>query len=134
MGGRRRLRDGLERLLPDHRSALGKRLRREYAALVAGLHLDGDPLLRREASRVAVLTLRAYESARQWAEVAERRRTGRGRRPAPRALERASRRAALDDQTAAQALDKLRALARGNGHDADPLAAVHRAMAEAPRP
>ena len=39
--------------MPDHRSALGKRLSREYGVLVAGLALNGDLLVRREAGRVA---------------------------------------------------------------------------------
>jgi hypothetical protein len=108
MGGRRRLRGGLERFLPDHRTALGKALRREYRVLIAGYGVDGDPLLQREASRTALLVIRAREAAREWAELVERRRRGRGRRPGPRAVERAARRAALDDQTAAQALDRLR--------------------------
>jgi hypothetical protein len=118
MGGRSRLRGGLERVLPDHRSALEQALRREYRALLDGLAIDGDPLLGREASRVAFLAIRAQESARAWGEVIEKRRTGRGRRPSPRAVERAARRAALDDQTATQALDRLRELAGRNGRHA----------------
>ena len=53
MGGRGRLAGGVERVLPDHRTALGKALRREFRAIVGGLAIDGDPLLQREAWRVA---------------------------------------------------------------------------------
>jgi hypothetical protein len=119
MSGKGRLLGGLERVLPDHRSALGKALRREFHALLASLAPDGDPLLRREASRVALLAVRSRESGRVWAELAERRRLGRGRRPSPRMVERAARRAALDDASHVQALDRLRGLAAQ--HRPDPL-------------
>jgi hypothetical protein len=119
MGGHRRLRSGLERVLPDHRSALGQELRREYRALVASLAINGDVLLQREASRVALLTVRSRESARTWADLIEKRRSGRGRRPSPRAIERAARRAALDDGSYQAALDRLRELAGRNGHGQD---------------
>lgn len=116
-GGRRRLRGGLARVLADHRTPMGQALRREYRALVAGLGLAGDPLLLAEAGRVALLRLRADEAGRAWAEVVEQRRTGRGRRPSLRQLERSRRAAALDGDSARQAEDRLRALAaeRGGG-------------------
>ena len=110
MGGKRRLRAGLERVLPDHRSALGQALRREYRALVAGLGINGNVLLQHEAARVALLRVRAHEAARVWGETVEHRRTGRGRRPSSRVVEQAARRAALDDQTATHAYDRLRAM------------------------
>lgn len=95
----------------DHRTRFGKLLRRDYDQLVTSLGLDGDRLLLREASRVAMLGLRAREASRVWVEVVEKRRTGRGRRPSPQAVERAARRAALDDETYTAALDRLRELA-----------------------
>jgi hypothetical protein len=49
---------------------------------------------------VAFLQLRAAEAARAWVELVERRRVGKGRRPSPREVERAAKRAALDDETA----------------------------------
>ncbi len=109
----RRLRGGLTRLFRDHRSALAVRYRREYAALLADLAIDGAPMLQREVARVAMLRVRALASAAAWTEAAEKRATGRGRKPNARAVERAARRAALDDGSAAQALDKLRELAGG---------------------
>jgi hypothetical protein len=111
MAGRRRLRDGLERVLPNHNTALGKALRRHYAALLSGLEIGSNALLRQEAGRVALLQLRATEAARAWAELVERRRVGKGRRPSTREVERAAKRAALDDETAVRALDRLRELA-----------------------
>jgi hypothetical protein len=114
MGGKRVLRGGLHRMLPDHNTALGKALRREYDDLLASLGIagdrHGDGLLYREITRVAWLRIRAVEAARTWAELSEKRRVGRGRRPSPRMLERAARRAALDDTTMTTALDRLRAL------------------------
>ncbi len=124
MSGRGRLHGGLLRVFPDHRGVLGRAYRAEYETLRASLVLDGDLLLQREAARVALLAVRAHESARQWAEVTEKRRHGRGRRPSPQAVERAARRAALDDQTATVALDRLRELAKGNAPGAPDLAAL----------
>ncbi len=127
----RRLRGGLARVFPDHRSALAVAYRREYGALVEGLGLDGDALLRREAGRVALLAIRAREAGRAWAELTEKRRAGRGRRPSSQAIERAARRAALDDQTATQALDRLRELA--GAHKPLDLARAIQAAQEAKR-
>ena len=107
----RRLRGGLARVFPDHRSRLAVAYRREYAALLTGLAIDGNALLQREAARVALLTVRARTSARAWAEVVDKRATGRGRKPNARAVERAARRAHLDDASATVALDRLRELA-----------------------
>ena len=115
MAARGRLRGGLERVLGDHRSALGKALRREYLVLVESLAINGDPLLQREASRAAWLRVRSLEAQRAWGQLVEKRRAGRGRRPSPRAIERAARRAALDDGSAVAALDRLRELAGRNG-------------------
>ncbi len=109
-GGHPPLRRGLDRMLPDHRSVLGKRLRRDFDQLVTTLGVEGDLLLR-ETSRVAMLGLRAREANRRWVEVVEKRRVGRGRRPSPSVVERAARRAALDDETYTAALDRLRELA-----------------------
>ncbi|MBI2526596.1 MAG: hypothetical protein HYY95_07905 [Candidatus Rokubacteria bacterium] len=109
------------RVFRDHRGPLARGYRHGYLALLAGLGIDGDALLRREAARVALLSLRAGEAARVWAELVEQRRAGRGRRPSPRQVERAARRAALDDASAAQALATLRALAaRGRRSAVDP--------------
>ena len=111
MNSRKRLRGGLVRVLPDHRTALGKELRREFRAIVAGLGINGDSWLQADASRVAFLSGRAREAARVWGVLVEKRRVGRGRRPSPQAVERAARRAALDDETYTAGLDRLRELA-----------------------
>jgi hypothetical protein len=118
--GRRRLPGGLERLFRDHRSRLGGDYREAYESLRAGLALDGDAWLQREASRAALLVVRARESARQWAQTIEQRKRGRGRRPSLRHVERAARRATLDDLALNHALDKLRELV--NRSPARPLA------------
>jgi hypothetical protein len=107
----------------DHRSALAQELRREYRTLVTSLAVNGDALLQREASRVAFLAVRSHESSRAWAAAIEQRRIGRGRRPSTRGVERAARRAALDDTTYRVALDRLRELANQHGRAPD-LAAV----------
>jgi len=111
MGGRRRLRRGLPRLLSNHSSVLGKALRREYDGLcrALGLH-DGDALLCGEAAAAAMTRLRAAQSAATWAELVERQRRGRGRRPSAQQLERARRAAALDAQDSRAATDRLREL------------------------
>jgi hypothetical protein len=132
MSHKRRLRRNLERVFADHRSRLAVAYRREYDALVSALAINGDGLLQREAARVAMLRVRARESSSTWAEIVEQRRTGRGRRPNTRAVERARRAAALDDQSATQALDRLRLLA-GEKKPLDPLEAVRRAVEEANR-
>jgi hypothetical protein len=75
------------------------------------LSINGDVILRREAERVAFLGVRATEGNRAWAELVEQRRTGRGRRPSPRMIERARRAAALDDNSYQLAADRLRELA-----------------------
>jgi hypothetical protein len=131
MGGRRRLRGGLVRVFPDHRSALGQEYRREFDSLVRSLELAGTELIT-EAARVAELRVRAHYSGAAWADAVEQRRVGRGRRPSERRLERLSRRAALDDASATAASDRLRELAGRHGHG-DPLADVKRAVAEANR-
>jgi hypothetical protein len=113
--GRRRLPGGLERLFRDHRSRLGGDYREAYESLRAGLALDGDAWLQREASRAALLVVRARESARQWAQTVEQRKRGRGRRPSLRHVERAARRATLDDLALNHALDKLRELVNRSG-------------------
>jgi len=96
MGGRRRLRDGLERMFPDARSSLAQAHRREYRLLVSNLGIDGDRLLQREASKAAFLVIQARETSRRWAELTEKREHGKGRRPSAREVERARRASALD--------------------------------------
>jgi hypothetical protein len=127
---RARVRSLLGRVIPDFRSAVGRAIDREFLVIVAGLAIDGDPLLRREAARVALLTVRSRESARALADVTEKRRAGRGRKPNLRAVERAARRAALDDGSAAQALDRLRELA-GERRPLDLARAIQQAQAAA---
>jgi hypothetical protein len=108
----RRLRSGVRRVFKDHRSVLAVQYRREFKSLVEGLGIaDGDAMLRAEAEHAAMLAVRARQAAADWAAVAEQRARGRGRRPSASAVERAARRAALDDATHREGVDRLRALA-----------------------
>ena len=133
MGGRGRLRSGLERVCADHRSELAQALRREFLAIVSGLAVGDDPLLLQHANRVARLTVRAREAARNWTALVEKRRAGKGRRPSAHAVERAARRAHLDDQSAALALDRLRALAGDRNQPLDLARAIQAANERAER-
>ena len=109
MAGRRRLRRGLARCLPNHSSALGKQLRVMYDDLRASLAVGDERVLQDEVSRVAVLKLRSHLATEALLAAVEKRRAGRGRVPAPRQLERLRRVAALEDGTFSTALERLRA-------------------------
>jgi hypothetical protein len=108
MGGKRRLRAGLQRVYPDHRGPDGVAYRRYYAALAEELPL-ATPLLRLEASRAAMLGVLALNATRALT-AAQAKARGNGRRPSPRAIERLARRQGLADGSYSQALDKLREL------------------------
>src|SRR5436309_13168663 len=110
MRARARLADGLPRMFKDSRSPEAIQYRRDTAALIEEFGLAGR-VLRDEAARVAVLTIRARAAARSFFELDAKRRSARGRRPSPRMIERARRAAALDDASAAHALAGLRELA-----------------------
>ena len=109
MGGRRRLRAGLERVFPDHRAPEGVIYRRVFAALAEELPL-ATPLLSLEASRVAMLGVLALNATRTLVAKQAHARHGKGRRPSPREIERLARRQGLADASYSQALDKLRAV------------------------
>ena len=128
MGKRAPLAGGLDHYLPNHNTTLGRRLRTDFDLLIADLGVNGDRLLQKEVSRVAWLRLKAHVSATAWAEVRDQRERGRGRRPSVKQLERAARRAALDDATATAALDRLRALAAQQRRTPSP---GHNALADA---
>ncbi len=122
MGGRRRLKAHAPRLLGRHDGQDGRAYRRAYDSLEADLGPFTSRLTRFEAGRVAVTMLNLEIATRALAAARRARESGRGRRPGPRDLERLARRQGLADQSYTQALDKLRELARGNGHGRDPLA------------
>src|SRR5215471_16405618 len=110
MPGKARLSGGLARVFPDHRARIARAYRAEFDVLRVTFNLT-DPLLLREVARVAMLAVRAREANRAWGDLVAERRTGRGRRPSPRQIERARRAAALDDLQYATAADRLRELA-----------------------
>ena len=112
MGANRRVRGAAERLFGDGRSALARRYRRECAALSETLEIGDHALLRDDVARCAMARIRAWTSAKLWAQLVEQRELGKGRRPNLRAIERARRAAALDEQTAAASFDRLRLLAK----------------------
>lgn len=80
MSGRRALRAGKQRLLPNHRSVEGQRYHAYYAALARTFDLSG-PLGRLEASRTALRHVRWLEASRALREAEAARRDGKGRRP-----------------------------------------------------
>ncbi|MBI4628066.1 MAG: hypothetical protein HY729_05105 [Candidatus Rokubacteria bacterium] len=116
MPSRRPLLDGSPRLLPNNNSVEGRSYRQAYRVLVADLGPLDTPLLRLEAGRVAVAFVNYEAATRALMEARQLRRQGRGRRPSPRDVERLSRRQGLADQTYTSALDRLRELAKSNGH------------------
>ena len=110
MGGKRRLRAGLGRLYPDHRAVEAVAHRRLFAALETELG-PLSPLARREAWRAAALGVECEAAMLALAEARRERRTGKGRKPSPRDVERLARRAGLANLTYAGAVDRLRAMA-----------------------
>jgi hypothetical protein len=134
MGGRAPLKDNAPRFLGTHEGKPGRAYRRAYDTLAAEFGPFDRPLLRFEAGRVAIAMLNVEAATRALATARREREQGRGRRPSARDLERLSRRQALQDQSYSQALDRLRELAKGNGHGRiDPLDAVRQAVADANR-
>jgi hypothetical protein len=108
-GGYRRLRALPARVFLDHRTADAVAHRRFYAVLDEEMPLT-TPLLRHEASRVAMLAVIRTNSARALLAAQAQARHSPGH-PSRREIERLARRAGLDDGSYSQALDKLRALA-----------------------
>jgi len=122
MGGRRRLALGFRSWLPDHRSSDGKVYRR---ALQAGLELlgqvpNGSDLLRFEVEAYAKAVLLHTQATEHWADLLYRRRSGKGRRPSERRVERAARRVGLASISVKEATARLEELARRHGHGAGP--------------
>lgn len=127
MPGRHRLKAGAVRLLGRHDGEDGRAFRACYDALVAELGSFDRPLLRLEASRVAVAWTHLVTATRALAAARRAREQGKGRRPSAREIERLSRRQGLADATYSQALDKLLVKQDGRGQG-DPLAAVRAAV------
>jgi hypothetical protein len=92
---------------------------RAYADLVAELGEPASGLVRFEYGRVALAQVNLLEASRALDAARWTRTHGKGRRPDGRAIECLSRRQALQDQSYSQALDRLRDLAKANGHGPD---------------
>ncbi len=124
MGGRHALRRGAPRLLGVHSGTQGRAYARAYADLETDLGPFPSRLLRFEAGRTALARVNLEAASVALARARHARETGRGRRPDVKALERLSRRQALQDMSYGQALDRLRELATGtggrNGHRRSP--------------
>jgi hypothetical protein len=106
MAGRTPLKNGAPRLLGRHDGREGRAYQRCYEALAQAFKLD-TPLLRLEAGRVAALRVQLEIATANVMEATRMRRTGRGRRPAVREIERLSRRAGLLDGSYERALERL---------------------------
>jgi hypothetical protein len=109
MSGRRPLKGGAVRLLGNHHGEAGVAFRRCYDAV--SLELGPlSALAKLEASRVAAAWVQLQAATRALVAAQRERKTGRGRRPGARDIERLARRQGLADSSFSQALDKLRAM------------------------
>jgi hypothetical protein len=125
VGGKHRLGAGLRRLYPDHRAVRGPS--EAFSALEVDLG-PFSPLARREAWRCAALGVECEAAMMALAAARHDRRTGRGRKPNAREVERLARRAGLANLSYTQAVDRLRALAAQQRRAPTP---GHNALADA---
>jgi hypothetical protein len=130
MGGRRRLPAGKPRLLSRHDGWRGIAYGRAYADMVSEFGEPASGLIRFEYGRVALAQVNLLEASRALDAARWTRTHGKGRKPSAARLERLQRRQALQDQSYSQALDRVRALAKANGHGPD-LAALLAALPDA---
>jgi hypothetical protein len=113
MGGRRRLRGGFVRFLPDHRAPEGVAFRRYLnAALEIVSPLNGSESVKAAIRAYAIAGVVYDRAAAAWAAVVRQRDTGRGRRPSEARVERFARRLGLADGTLSAAMGRLEELAR----------------------
>ena len=108
MSGRRSLSAGKPRLLGNHHGQVGKWYGECWAALGELAPLTG--LLRLEAGRVCVCWVQFRVATEALEDARRKQRTGTGRRPGGRNLERLARRQGLSDGTFSQALAQFRDL------------------------
>lgn len=114
MGSKPRLRGGFKAWLPDHRLAHGRLYARYLRAgleLLGVASLNDSELLRLEVERFAKAALLHDQATRHWADLLNRRETGKGRRPNERQVERAARRVGLADMTMKECTGRLEELA-----------------------
>jgi hypothetical protein len=122
MGQRRRLKGGAPRLLGNHGGAEGAAYRRAYDALEEE-YGPFSALGRLEAGRVAVAYVQLQATTRALVAEQQKRRRGKGRRPNAQQIERLARRQGLADNSYAQALARLQAMALAGPRSADDFAA-----------
>jgi hypothetical protein len=119
MGGKSPLKIGAPRVFGNHLSRDGRRYSRAYADLEAAFGPFTSSHVKFEAARVAVLRLQWEHWTEELAAAQGKRRTGRGRRPNERQVERLARRQGLADQSYGTAIGRFEDLMkRTNRQDA----------------
>jgi hypothetical protein len=124
---KRVLKDGAPRLLGHHGGAEGVAYQRHYQAIKQAFGPFESDLLRYEAGRLAVARMQFERATAELTTFQKKRRTGKGRRPNERLIERLARRQGLADQTLSTTLARFEALARANGKS-DLARSLQRAM------
>ena len=125
MGGRSTLKDRKPRLLDRHNGTEGRLYGRIYAELEAAFGPFSSAYVRFEAGRVAISRMQLEHATRELTRVQRARRTGKGRRPNDRQVERLARRQGLADGSYAAAVKRLEELVQTGRHSVngtDPLA------------
>ena len=110
----RLLKSGVPKVMADHRTAEGCRLKALYLSLVQQFG-PFTPFLAYEAAGVAMTALQYEKATQELTKLQVSRRRGRGRRPSLRDVERAARRQALNYGTYAAAVRRLEELTHRNG-------------------
>jgi hypothetical protein len=108
--GRRRLRANLPRAFRSHAGAIGRLYRDRFEALEESMGPFVSRLERQEARRTASLGTLLDLATETLMTAQQARKSGKGRRPSVREVERLSRRQGLQDTSYAAALDRLREL------------------------
>jgi len=121
MSRRKLLRGGLPRLFDDHRSPLGRLYRAEFERLLADAGPEPSEAMRALAADVAELRVRKAVASRAWADLAERRLRGKGRRPTEARVRSGAKRAALDGRSYREALAEYRTLLAAHRQATGPL-------------
>jgi len=128
----RRLRGAVPRMFKSHTGARGHWYREHYRALQQK-HGPFDPVAREYAGAVAAWWVEFRTDTLALESAEQERREGKGRRPSTSAVARLKKRAGLSWGSYDAALRRLELLAGPNGHGADPLADVQRAVEAANR-
>ena len=97
MAGRRLLKNGAPRLLDNHAGREGRDYYRAYTALEQMFGPFLNEFIRNEAGRCALAWVQLQRASRELVAMQRKRRTGRGRKPNERQIERMARRQGLSD-------------------------------------